>query len=160
MNKNDLKKLALLGLAGGMIISQNVYADDKNDKKLTQVNQGKVDYKNKSLDDIINDVSSGNLQYHLMSEEELLEELDANGKRIYDSLTPEGKKLAIDTASNICSGNNKCKGLNACKSDKNECAGQGSCKGQSRCAITDKNLAVQLAAQRMEEKRNEANGSK
>ena len=58
-----------------------------------------------------------------------------------------------EVASARCQGTNKCKGLNACKTDKNDCAGKSTCKGTGKCGISDKNLAVKLAAKKMSEKR-------
>lgn len=102
------------------------------------------------------DPNSENMGYYLMSEDELLLELNDEGTKIYKSLSPEGKKLAREVASQRCNGTNSCKGLNACQTDQNSCAGKGSCKGKSKCAISDKNLAVKLVAKKMAEKRNGA----
>lgn len=89
-----------------------------------------------------------------LNESDLVSKLNAQGKATYNSLTPEGKKLALQLANADCKGKNTCKGLNACKSDKNECAGKGGCKGQSVGPFKDKNLAVKVAASKMAEKRN------
>jgi len=89
-----------------------------------------------------------------LNEADLLSKLNAQGKATYNSLTPEGKKLALQLANAECKGKNSCKGLNSCKSDKNECAGKGGCKGQSVGPFKDKNLAVKVAASKMAEKRN------
>jgi hypothetical protein len=102
------------------------------------------------------DDNDGNLGYHLMTEQELLLELNDEGKANYNKLTPEGKELARKVASARCNGTNECRGLNACLTDKNECAGKGACKGQGKCAMADKNLAVELVSKKMAEKRNNA----
>lgn len=99
------------------------------------------------------DPNSGNLGYHLMTEDELLLELNDEGVKQYKSLSPEGKTLAIKLASQRCAQTNSCKGQNACKTDSNDCAGLGECKGQSKCGFSDKNLAVKIAAKLMAEKR-------
>lgn len=89
-----------------------------------------------------------------LNEADLLSNLNAQGKSAYNSLSPEGKKLALQLANAECKGKNDCKGLNSCKTDKNTCAGKGGCKGQSTCSFKDKNLAVKVAAAKMAEKRN------
>lgn len=89
----------------------------------------------------------------MMTEDELISKLNDQGKAMYKSLSPKGKKLALQIASQACKGQNTCKGLNSCKSAKNSCAGQGGCAGQSTCAFKDKNLAVKVAAKKMAEKR-------
>lgn len=110
----------------------NEYKDDKDDK------------------------NDGNLGYHLMTEEELLLELNDEGIKLYNKLSPEGKELARYVASQRCNGTNKCKGLNACQTEKNECAGKGSCEGLGKCAFSDKNLAVKVVSDKMAQKRNGA----
>jgi hypothetical protein len=102
------------------------------------------------------DPNDGNLGYHMMTEQELMLELNPEGVRMYKSLSPEGKALALQVASMRCNASNSCRGLNACKTDKNDCAGQGQCKGQGKCAIADKNLAVKLVYKKMQEKRSNA----
>ncbi len=102
------------------------------------------------------DLNSENMNYRLMTEDDLLLELNDEGTKLYQSLSPEGKKLALTVASQYCNGTNECKGLNSCQTEKNKCAGQGSCKGQSKCAISDKNLAVKLVHDKMAAKRNDA----
>lgn len=100
------------------------------------------------------DPSHGNMGYKLMTEDELALELNQEGWNLFKSLSPEGKRLALEVASRRCGATNSCKGLNACATDKNNCAGQGSCKGQTKCSLSDKNLAVRLVAKKMAEKRN------
>lgn len=138
MKKCDLKILALLGLASGIMIQQPMHAADS-----------KSEY---SADDDY----GGNRGYHLMDEDELQLELNDEGTKLYNQLSPEGKILAREVASQRCNGMNKCKGLNACKTDANECAGKGACKGKSKCAFSDKNLAVKVVSDHMAAKRKEA----
>lgn len=137
MKNKYLKKLAVSGLVAGLCTIQAVEAAEKTKDEKT-------------------DYADQNLGYHLMTEEELLDQLNDEGVKIYNSLTPEGKKLAREVASSRCNGMNPCKGLNACKTDKNECNGKGACKGQSKCAQSDPNVAVKLVAKKMAEKRTEA----
>ena len=90
-----------------------------------------------------------------LTEADLKAKLNADTKKVYESLSPEGKKLALKLANQGCKGQNECKGQNACKSESNAtCAGKGGCKGTSAGKFTDKNLAVKVAA--MKEQRNNA----
>lgn len=99
------------------------------------------------------DPNSENMGYHLLTEDELLMQLNDQAAKQYQALSPEGKALAREVASQRCQGTNDCKGLNACQTDSNKCAGQGSCKGQSKCAFSDKNLVIKLVTKKMAEKR-------
>lgn len=99
--------------------------------------------------------TNGNITTKPMTEDALLLEVNQEGGDLYNSLSPEGKKLAIKLAARACNGGNDCKGQNACRSEQNACMGQGSCKGQTICSFSDKNQAVKTAAKLMEEKRKE-----
>lgn len=88
-----------------------------------------------------------------MNEADLLKSLSAEARDKYNSLSPEGKALALQLANQACKGQNSCKGMNSCKTENNSCAGQGGCKGQSNCAFKNKNDAVKVAAQKMATKR-------
>lgn len=99
--------------------------------------------------------NDGNMNYHMMTEDELMLELNDEGARMYQGLSKEGKALALKVASGMCGGTNQCRKLNACKSDKNPCAGKGDCAGQGICAFSDKNLAVKVVYDKMHEKRQE-----
>jgi len=155
MQKNhDFKKIALLGIASGLLVVNCSTLDaaskdspSTKDSSSTSKSKDSKDSKDSSDD------NENTTPYHLMTEEELLSELNAEGKALYQNLSPEGKELARDVASMRCQYSNKCKGLNACATDKNTCAGKGSCKGQGKCAIADKNLAVKLVSQKMGAKR-------
>lgn len=167
MKKKDLKKLALLGLAGGIVLSQSVQAEEQPDNyqinvsSLLAVNtsDSKSSSKLSSKQNSDPDPNDGNLGYHLMGEDELLLELNDEGQRMYNAMDPANKKLAREVASGRCANTNFCKGLNACKTDKNDCAGKASCKGNGKCGIADKNLAVRLVYNKMMKKRAAANGS-
>lgn len=143
MKKNSLKKLAFLGISAGVCVVQGLNAKEtpNTSEKKTAV--------------AADDPNDGNLGYHMMTEEELLVELNDEGVKQYQSLSPEGKEIAREIASARCNGTNHCKGRNACKTDENDCAGKGSCKGKGKCAVSDKNLAVKLAADVMANKRAE-----
>ncbi|WP_166157045.1 hypothetical protein [Neochlamydia sp. AcF84] len=167
MKKRDLKKLALLGLAGGMMLSQSVHAQQPSSRTYltllaavsTPGKSSPPSAPSTATTQAEVDPNAGNLGYHLMDEEELLLELNEEGQQNYQALDVANKKLAQQVASARCGNTNQCKGLNACKTDKHECAGQGSCKGQGKCAIADKNLAVKLVYDKMMKKRALANGN-
>lgn len=138
-NKDKLNRLMIAGITSGIILtSLSLHAEEEK--------------KQKTLMELAAE-NDGNTTYHLMTEDEILLQLNTEGTKLYNELTPEGKKLARETASRSCNGTNDCAGLNACKSDKNDCAGKGSCKGTTKCAISDPNLAVKMAHKKMEEKR-------
>jgi hypothetical protein len=152
MKRKDLRQLALMGLAGGALLLTPSKTQAALDVKTPSTTQTKEEVKGAQID-----YSAADREYHKMSEKELLDVLDANGKKMYSELSPEGKKLAIDVASSKCSTYNTCKGLNACATEKNKCAGQGACKGQSKCAFIDKNMAVKVVYEKMKNKRAELN---
>lgn len=143
MNKKQLQKLALLGITGGILVTNTPILDAAAAPAPSTP--------------ATNDANSQNLGWHEMTEKELLMELNGDGAAIYKTLTPEGKELARKVASMRCNHTNECKGLNGCKTDKNDCAGHGQCKGTGKCAIADKNLAVELVAKKMAAKRAGAN---
>lgn len=147
MKKHSFKKLATLGLASGIALASQLEADIKTTPPKTVITKD-------SKEDT--DPNAGNLGYHLLTEDELLLDLNDEGYKLYMSLSPEGKALAREVASTRCNASNQCKGLNACATDKNACAGKGACKGQGKCSLSDKNLAIKLVAKKMNEKRTEA----
>ena len=139
-----MKKIALIGLTMGIVASSQLKAVDSIKDKVDGAT-GVVDPNQGTY----GDPNAGNLGYHLMTEDELMLELNPEGTAIYKSLSPEGKALAREVASQRCNFTNSCKGLNACATDKNTCAGKGDCKGKSKCALADKNLAVKLVAEKL-----------
>jgi len=145
MKKHEMKKIALIGLSTGFLISSHLYGAAA--EKAADATKTATD-----------DYNDGNMGYHLMTEDELLLELNPEGAKLYQSLDAKGKELARFVASQRCNGTNACKGLNACQTDKNKCLGKGACKGQGKCAISDKNLAVKLVVDKlkMANKRNDA----
>lgn len=158
MKKRDLKKLALLGIAGGMALTVSVEAGEKTPtvdiSSLLALNSSNTSTEKSTNSSLNYDPNEGNLGYHLMDEQELLLELNEEGQRMYNAMDPANKKLAREVASQRCANTNACKGLNACKTDKNNCAGQASCKGNGKCGISDKNLAVRLVYNKMMKKNN------
>lgn len=143
MKKKSLKKLAFLGVATGLLLTRQAEAKDSD----------QTPKPSSSTKDEARDPNGGNLGYHLMTEDDLLLELNDEGIALYNSLNAEGKALTLEVASSRCNEANVCKGLNACKTDTNECAGMGTCKHSGKCAISDKNLAVKLVAEKMKRKR-------
>ncbi|GAB4233280.1 MAG: hypothetical protein Tsb0021_12210 [Chlamydiales bacterium] len=133
-------KLAMTGILAGMT-------------PLSEVFPSTID---PELQQSIKERQSENIGYRLMTEQELLTQLNYKTRRLYMSLDSEGKLLARKVASARCDGTNECKELNACRTDDNKCAGEGECKGQGKCAFADKNLAVKLVAKKMAKKRQEA----
>lgn len=149
MKKKSLKKLAFLGLASGLLAAQHAEANQPSSSASKEA--AKAEYSSNP-----DDPNAGNLGYHLMTEDELLLELNDEGTKLYKSLDADGKLLAREVASMRCNGTNKCQGLNACRTEENECAGKGKCRGQGKCAISDKNFAVKLVAEKMAKKRAKA----
>lgn len=145
MKKRNLAHLMITGIASGLCVLMLSASDDQSEDAKSKF--AKWIEKVESTD--------GNITYHALAEEDLLLQLNQNTAQIYKLLSPEGKKLALEIASRSCNGTNKCKGTNACRTEHNACLGQGQCKGQTVCAISDKNLAVKLAAKKMAEKRAE-----
>jgi len=145
MQRKDWKKIALLGLSGGILFSAAVEAQNYDKQK----NSTRADLPS-------DDPNDGNMNYHMMSEEEFLLELTPENVAIYKSFDPKTKQLALRVASMMCAGSNECKGLNACQTDTHDCAGKGDCKGKGKCAISDKNLVIKLVKDKMAAKRNNA----
>lgn len=162
MKKRDLSKLALMGLVAGLCMTEPLHAKDKSskeEKSSAKVNASDSTNENDSseyADDSSSNPNDENIGYHLMTEDELMEYLNEKTKKLYYSLSPEGKKMALEVASQRCNKTNSCKGLNACETPENACAGKGTCKGTSKCAFADKNLAVKVVAKKMAEKRENA----
>jgi hypothetical protein len=171
MKKKDFKKLALIGMTSGFIgaLSQSAFLEakqlDNTPLDVTQVlaekhkcGKGKcggiASRDTKKVAEV--DPNSQNMGYHLMTEDELMDELNDEGQRLYKKLSPEGKLTARQVASQRCQASNICKGYNACQTPKNDCAGKGECKGTSKCAFADKNLAVKIVSEKMGNKRTDA----
>lgn len=152
MKKKDWKKIAIMGLSTGAILSMPLLAETKG-KSESSSKQSESKVSESSSEDVDDESADGNLGYHLMTEDELLMQLSPKGIEMYKSLDAEGKGLALLVASARCNGMNPCKGLNACQTKKNECAGKGECKGQGKCAASDKDLAVKLVRDKMASKR-------
>lgn len=162
MKKKKLKKLALLGISSGIALSQTVQANEKPESLthttlILAANTSKSTTVPSNTTNTSDNANEGNLGYHLMTEDELMLELNAEGQRMYNALDAKNKQLALQVASGRCANTNFCQGLNACKTDKNNCAGQAACKGNGKCGIADKNLAVRLVYNKMMKKRTAIN---
>lgn len=149
MKKRHLTKLALLGLTSGLLCANEVSANETQDKSSSSNSSSQKSNPNPN---------DGNLGYHLMTEDELLLELNDEGQKLYYSLDEKGKALARFVASQRCAGTNKCAGLNACQDETHKCAGKGSCAGKGKCGFSDKNLAVKVVAEKMAKKRAQMQG--
>lgn len=152
MKKNDFAKLALMGLTSSVLL-----LNSDGQRKLSAAELAPSSEKTASADKDSEhsnyNEDNGNIGYHLYTEEELLDELNQEGEKLYMSLNEEGKKLAREVASGRCNKTNLCKGLNACQTDKNSCAGKGSCKAQGKCGFGDKNLAVKVVADKLQKEK-------
>lgn len=150
MKKQELIKLAFMGISSGVLISAQAQAEtaETAETPATEANGcgGKSGCGGEN-----NEYSNnqGNYGFHILSEDELVLELNEKGEALYMSLSDEGKDLARKVASQRCNGTNLCKGLNACQTENHSCAGQGSCKGQGKCGFSDKNLAVKVVSIKM-----------
>lgn len=143
MKKNQLKKLALLGLSSGILLSSQSAFGVASEADLNP---------NSSKEDI-------EANYHLLTDAEMREKLDAEGLKLYNSLDEQGKALARSVASQRCQGMNACKGLGSCKTDSNSCQGQNDCKAKGKCVVLNKNDAVKMVHEKiMKEKRAKLNG--
>lgn len=141
-NKKNLSKRMLVGLACGVLSAQaSVLAENQTEQFPSLLKLAAE--------------SGGNITQYQMTKEDLMLEVTQEGADLFNSLSPEGQALALKIASRACNGNNDCKGQNACRTQYNSCMGQGECKGKTKCSVSDKNLAVKLAAQVMERKRQE-----
>lgn len=186
MKKNDFKKMALLGMTGGMLLSSQTpvsaqVADSSGIILAHSCGSGSCNNKrscggqnqqsqpathscaqhnpNRYTADSDREVSAMTTGHRILTESELKSQLNSDTKRVFDGMSPEGKALALKLANQDCKGKNDCKGQNACKTEKNSCAGLGGCKGTSPAPFKDKNSAVKVAAKYMAEKRAKANGS-
>ena len=174
MDKSKFKKLAVMGMAGGLLLSAQAGVEAVNIDTTTDTflahngcgngscgskpkppqNNGGCNERSKcngytaDSDRVVQQAHGSKL-----TESELLNKLDGEGKRTYQSLDAEGKALALKLANQDCKGKNDCKGQNACDTQENTCAGKASCKGKTPAPFRDKNDAVKVASQKMAEKR-------
>ena len=130
MKKSDLKKLALLGIAGTISMTCVSCGDMQRSKN-----------------------ASSEKEQTKLTADQLVAKLDPETKAVYNNLDSEGKDLALKLANQSCKGQNTCKGLNSCQSSDHTCAGKGSCAGTSATNFKNKNDAVKVAAKHMAEKR-------
>jgi hypothetical protein len=156
MKKQDFIKLAVMGISSGLLITNQINSPLQANEQPTESNGcGGKSGCNGNEDTYESD--HGNIGFHILSEDELLLELNEKGEKLYLTLNEEGKDLARKVASQRCNGTNMCKGLNACQTEGHACAGQGSCKGLGKCGFSDKNLAVKVVSMKMTETGTQAN---
>ena len=151
MKNKNFAKLAVLGITSGLMVSSHS-ASSASEPSTSAPSTSKQEMPRQGCggqNGCGGDDDNGNIGYYVFSEDDLLIELNEKGEALYNSLSEEGKELARKVASQRCNGTNECAGLNACQTESNACAGKGSCKGQTKCAISDKNLAVKIAAAKM-----------
>jgi hypothetical protein len=100
MKKVNLKKMVILGVATGLVVSPCLaMAADTNTSKPAPTSSAPAG-KN-------------------ISEDELLSSLDPKTKELYKSLSPEGKQLAINYALQTCANRNGCQYGGGAFKDKN-----------------------------------------
>jgi hypothetical protein len=167
MERKNLRSLAVLGLSTGILISaqQTPIEAAVYDKLLTHSmsllaantsTSASADKKDATDEDIQKKQQENASSYKQLTEDDLYGMVNSKTWALYESLSPEGKTLALNIASRSCDGSNDCRGQGACKDNKHNCAGQNECRGKSKCNVSDKNLAVKLAANIMAKKRGEA----
>jgi hypothetical protein len=165
MKKQDLKKLALLGLAGGALVAAQAEAvpqtPQRTGRQIAQTcsGPGGCPGTTNSNSNPGTQAPKANAVAPAKTNGNFVSELNPEAKSMYDSMDAEGKALVQKLAEQTCAGQNDCKGLNSCKSDKNSCQGQGACQGQSKGPFKDKNQAVKVANQHMQQKRAKMNNS-
>src|SRR3989338_8838720 len=96
--KNDFAKLALMGLTSGVLILNSGGQKKLSAAELTPSSE-KTSPANEDSEDSGYSNDNGNIGYHVFTEEELLDELNSEGEKLYQSLNEEGKKLAREVAS-------------------------------------------------------------
>lgn len=164
MNKTDLKKLALMVIAGGILFSAQSQASGDTSLDIQVDNliakhgcagkgdcgghRGRPKAFPKPQTQAYNTNNIGRNYYtgaNMMepgegdlTEEDLIQQLNQEGRDLYNSLNDEGKALALQLANQTCDGHNEY-------------------EDQSTCNFKDKNLAVKVAAKRMEEQRGNVN---
>lgn len=156
MKRRDFVQLALAGLSSGILVTSQLSAANAQSATSTKSSSADAKSSNSQATEDSKDANDGNMNYHVMSEDELLMQLSPEGIAMYKGLNSKGKQLALLVASAMCDHTNECKGLNACQTDDHTCAGKGSCKGTGKCAFSDKNLAVKLVRDKMAGKRADA----
>lgn len=177
MQKAKFKKLALMGITGGIILAAQAPAslESSTDVGCTlAAGCGKhCRGASKQIAESCGSRSSPQEQYRTytaeadvsvqkqsskqLSEGELMNQLKPETQAVFKGMSPEGKALALKLANQTCKGKNDCKGLNSCQTADSTCAGRGSCKGTSPGPFKDKNEAVKIAAKKMAEKRSSMN---
>lgn len=122
MDKSKLKKFALMGMAGGLMLSNpnpveaNITQDSGSIVAAgcggSKAGCGGARSSKRPYiaaeDQQTNQPTQKNVKP--ISENELLSKLDAEGKSTYKNLSPEGKALALRMAGEFCNGRDTCGG--------------------------------------------------
>ncbi|MBS0622166.1 MAG: hypothetical protein JSR80_04320 [Verrucomicrobia bacterium] len=127
MKKNNLTKLALMGLSCGLIIG-------------CQPAQGEASEESNSL-----------MEQSQMTpqEQDFYNKLNEEGKKTFSQMSSDKRLKTMQVAQTTCKGKNSCKGLGGCKTTQHACKGQNSCKGQGGGPVKDPNDAVMMVNKQM-----------
>lgn len=113
MKKTNFKQLAVLGIAGGMLLASQSQVNAESNSEVVLAGQNgcganSCSHKsqhvqpNNMLSDsnkeLMQDMSRKTPSQKIISEGEFRSQLDDKGKRIYSTLDPEGKELALKLA--------------------------------------------------------------
>lgn len=129
MDKSNFKKFALMGMAGGLLLSN----PNPVEANITQGNDSVVaagcggskagcggarssSKRPYIAEEDLSNRPSTQKNVKPLNESDLLSKLDSSGRSTYQNLSPEGKALALKMASEYCNGRGVCGGY----SDYNE----------------------------------------
>jgi hypothetical protein len=137
MKKKNLSHLATLGLMSGLV-SLSIPSEAK------EAGEAKAE---------ITQTAAVCSEPSQSKTDQLFGSLNQKSKDIYNSLSCEGKNLAMKLAMASPGAPNMCAGLNSCSGGDHKCAGLGSCEGTGSGYFKDKNKAVEVAQKAMANKR-------
>ncbi len=134
MKKKNLSHLATLGLMSGLVsLSVPSHAEEAK----TEIMQ----------------TAAACSEPSQSKRDQLFSSLSKKSQDIYNSLSCEGKNLAMKLAMASPGAPNMCAGLNSCAGGDHGCQGLGSCEGTGSGYFKDKNKAVEVAQKAMANKR-------
>lgn len=146
MDKSNFKKLALMGMAGGMLIASQtpMHAEMVDQTQVMLAGCGSkgcnshssANNKNRFTADAQTDIQKQQQQAaqqsnRKMTESELMSQLNSEGKELFRGLDPEGKALALDLASKSSDKNQAVKAAAQKMAFKRAQMNQGSSMNQS-----------------------------
>ncbi len=134
MKKNDLAKLAMIGISAGLMVGgcQQKNGPDRNKA---------------SADEQM----SPDMQSYYNS-------LSSDAQKKFMELDAQHKMMAVEMAHQSCKGQNKCAGMGGCGTVDHKCAGQNSCKGQGGNPVKDASKAVEVQYKNQMDQRQNTNG--